>query len=79
MSTPVPFAQAATRGSRLQVEGLGLQIGGPTILKDVDLDLRPEASYRWTDYSPPGKGDSLARGTFINKKHGKKKSRPSNT
>jgi len=39
----------------------------------VHVDIRPEASYRWTDYSPPGKGDSVARGTFINKKHPKKK------
>ena len=31
MSTPVPSA--------LQIEGLGLQIGGATILKDVDLDV----------------------------------------
>jgi len=33
MSTPVPSA--------LRVEGLGLQIGGATILKDVDLDVAP--------------------------------------
>jgi branched-chain amino acid transport system ATP-binding protein len=42
MSTPVPSAptlEAAPRGSRLQVEGLGLQIGGATILKDVALDV----------------------------------------
>ncbi|WP_243074659.1 ABC transporter ATP-binding protein [Microbacterium sp. SS28] len=36
MSTPVP---SAPRGSALEVEGLGLQIGGATILKDVDLDV----------------------------------------
>jgi branched-chain amino acid transport system ATP-binding protein len=29
----------STRGSRLQVESLGLQIGGATILADVDLDI----------------------------------------
>lgn len=42
MSTPVPSAPSAPtamRGSRLQVEGLGLQIGGATILKDVALDV----------------------------------------
>lgn len=42
MTTPVPSApsaEAAVRGSRLQVEGLGLQIGGATILKDVALDV----------------------------------------
>ena len=33
MSTPVPSA--------LTIEGLGLQIGGATILKDVDLDIAP--------------------------------------
>ncbi|EIC08117.1 hypothetical protein HMPREF1529_02365 [Microbacterium sp. oral taxon 186 str. F0373] len=33
MSTPVPSA--------LLIEGLGLQIGGATILKDVDLDVAP--------------------------------------
>jgi hypothetical protein len=44
----------------------------------VHVDIRPEASYRWTDYSPPGKGDSVARGSFINKKS-RKKQRPSNT
>ncbi|AUG29590.1 MULTISPECIES: ABC transporter ATP-binding protein [Microbacterium] len=33
MSTPVPSA--------LSIEGLGLQIGGATILKDVDLDIAP--------------------------------------
>ncbi|MCP2636603.1 ABC transporter ATP-binding protein [Microbacterium sp. HD4P20] len=37
MSTPVP--SASRRGSRLQVESLGLQIGGATILKDVALDI----------------------------------------
>lgn len=45
MSTPVPSAPAATtgaaprRGSHLKVESLGLQIGGATILKDVELDV----------------------------------------
>ncbi|KQZ84511.1 ABC transporter ATP-binding protein [Microbacterium sp. Root166] len=43
MSTPVPsaaVAPAATpRGSHLKIEGLGLQIGGATILKDVELDV----------------------------------------
>jgi branched-chain amino acid transport system ATP-binding protein len=46
MSTPVPSAPAAGttgRGSRLQVESLGLQIGGATILKDVDLDVEAGA------------------------------------
>ena len=38
----------------------------------VHVDIRPEASYRWTDYSPPGRGDSVARGTFINHKKPKK-------
>lgn len=33
MSTPVPSA--------LLIDGLGLQIGGATILKDVDLDVAP--------------------------------------
>lgn len=33
MSTPVPSA--------LTISGLGLQIGGATILKDVDLDIAP--------------------------------------
>ena len=42
----------------------------------VHVDIRPEASYRWTDNSPPGRGDSLARGTFINKK---KKKKPANS
>ena len=37
----------------------------------VHVDIRPEASYRWTDYSPPGKGDSVARGSFINHRHKK--------
>ena len=23
----------------------------------VHVDMRPEASYRWVDYSPPGSGD----------------------
>ena len=46
----------------------------------VHVDIRPEASYRWTDYSPPGRGDSVARGTFINKRsRHAKKTRPSNT
>jgi len=45
----------------------------------VHVDIRPEASYRWTDYSPPGRGDSVARGTFINRKKHSKKPRPSNT
>lgn len=42
MSTPVPSASTAptaVRGSRLQIENLGLQIGGATILKDVALDI----------------------------------------
>ncbi len=39
----------------------------------VHVDIRPEASFRWIDYSPPGQGDSVARGTFINKKHAAKK------
>ncbi|MDY0909401.1 ABC transporter ATP-binding protein [Microbacterium sp. CFBP9034] len=44
MSTPVPSAPvespaAPRRGSHLKVEGLGLQIGGATILKDVELDV----------------------------------------
>lgn len=30
-----------TGGAALRVEGLGLQIGGATILKDVDLDIAP--------------------------------------
>ncbi len=34
----------------------------------VHVDVRPEASYRWTDYSPPGRSDSFARGTFVGKK-----------
>lgn len=37
MSTPVP----PTGGAALRVEGLGLRIGGATILKDVDLDVAP--------------------------------------
>jgi branched-chain amino acid transport system ATP-binding protein len=36
---PVPAAAPTGRGSRLQVESLGLQIGGATILKDVALDV----------------------------------------
>ncbi|WP_127474498.1 ABC transporter ATP-binding protein [Microbacterium sulfonylureivorans] len=44
MSTPVPSASptapaAPRRGSHLKIEGLGLQIGGATILKDVELDV----------------------------------------
>ncbi len=43
MSTPVPSAPArdasGDRGSHLRVESLGLQIGGATILKDVELDV----------------------------------------
>ena len=44
MTTPVPSAPAeasaaSRRGSRLTIQGLGLQIGGATILKDVDLDV----------------------------------------
>lgn len=47
MSTAVPSApapaehraEAARRGSPLKIEGLGLQIGGATILKDVELDV----------------------------------------
>ncbi|MDQ7877470.1 ABC transporter ATP-binding protein [Microbacterium sp. QXD-8] len=34
-----PVADAARRGSPLRIEGLGLQIGGATILKDVELDI----------------------------------------
>ncbi|MFX3856106.1 ATP-binding cassette domain-containing protein, partial [Streptococcus suis] len=34
-----PATGTAARGSRLQVESLGLQIGGATILKDVNLDV----------------------------------------
>src|SRR6478752_1470029 len=34
-----PAAETARRGSPLKIEGLGLQIGGATILKDVDLDI----------------------------------------
>ncbi|MFH8250292.1 ABC transporter ATP-binding protein [Microbacterium sp. B2969] len=36
MNAPIP---SAPRGSALRVEGLGLQIGGATILKDIDLDV----------------------------------------
>lgn len=42
MSTPAPSApdaRTARRGSPLKIEGLGLQIGGATILKDVELDV----------------------------------------
>jgi uncharacterized protein YcbK (DUF882 family) len=42
----------------------------------VHVDIRPEASYRWTDYSPPGTSDGVARGYA--KKHSKKP-RPRNT
>lgn len=38
MSTSVPSA-SRREGSALRIEGLGLQIGGATILKDVDLDI----------------------------------------
>ncbi|WP_239065620.1 ABC transporter ATP-binding protein [Microbacterium hibisci] len=41
-SAPVPpafSAEAARRGSPLRIEGLGLQIGGATILEDVELDV----------------------------------------
>ena len=42
MSTPVPSAPAQHPApSALRVEKLGLQIGGATILKDVDLDVAP--------------------------------------
>ena len=40
MSTPVPPA-SDPRGASLRVEGVGLQIGGATILKDVELDVAP--------------------------------------
>ncbi|WP_194398119.1 ABC transporter ATP-binding protein [Microbacterium atlanticum] len=42
MSTQIPSApraESARRGAPLRIEGLGLQIGGATILKDVDLDV----------------------------------------
>jgi len=42
MSNPVlsaPVAETARRGSPLRIEGLGLQIGGATILEDVELDV----------------------------------------
>ncbi|MGL3150898.1 ABC transporter ATP-binding protein [Microbacterium sp. A82] len=42
MSTPV-LPVKKTTGAALRVEGLGLQIGGATILKDVDLDIAPGA------------------------------------
>jgi len=38
-SPPAPAAETARRGSPLKIEGLGLQIGGATILKDVQLDV----------------------------------------
>lgn len=42
MSTPVPSASPAQEpGASLRVESLGLQIGGATILKDVNLDIAP--------------------------------------
>ena len=42
MSTPVPSAPAQHPApSALRVEKLGLQIGGATILKDVDVDVAP--------------------------------------
>ena len=42
MSTPVPSAPVQQPApSALRVESLGLQIGGATILKDVDLDVAP--------------------------------------
>ena len=37
--SPPPVAETARRGSPLRIEGLGLQIGGATILKDVELDI----------------------------------------
>ncbi|MGM7697126.1 ABC transporter ATP-binding protein [Microbacterium sp. A84] len=40
MSTPV-LPETPSFGAALRVEGLGLQIGGATILKDVDLDIAP--------------------------------------
>ncbi|MEJ1155758.1 MULTISPECIES: ABC transporter ATP-binding protein [Microbacterium] len=42
MSTPVPSERTSDnppRGAALTVEKLGLQIGGATILKDVDIDV----------------------------------------
>ncbi|MFE5410556.1 ABC transporter ATP-binding protein [Microbacterium sp. NPDC056569] len=36
---PAPAAEPARRGSPLKIQGLGLQIGGATILKDVELDV----------------------------------------
>ncbi|MGZ0710559.1 ABC transporter ATP-binding protein (plasmid) [Coraliomargarita sp. W4R53] len=42
MSNLVPSAPASLlelRGSALEIQGLGLQIGGATILNDVDLDI----------------------------------------
>jgi uncharacterized protein YcbK (DUF882 family) len=44
----------------------------------IHVDIRPEASYRWTDYSPPGSSDAIARGTYIGRSH-KKKTHPHNT
>ena len=38
-SAPATAPDAAPRGSRIQIEGIGLQIGGATILKDVELDI----------------------------------------
>lgn len=39
MNTPAP----PTAGASLRIEGLGLDIGGATILKDVDLTVEPGA------------------------------------
>ncbi|GAA2990376.1 branched-chain amino acid transport system ATP-binding protein [Microbacterium terrae] len=41
MSTPLPSApeERTARGARLTIDGLGLRIGGATILKDVALDV----------------------------------------
>ncbi|MCR2801163.1 ABC transporter ATP-binding protein [Microbacterium sp. zg-Y818] len=42
MSTPVPSApRPDSAPAALRVEGLGLQIGGATILHDVDLEIPP--------------------------------------
>ena len=38
-SAPAAAPDAARRGSRLQIEGIGLRIGGATILEDVRLDI----------------------------------------
>src|SRR5829696_6038624 len=37
MTTPVP--KPPSTAASLRIEGLGLQIGGATILKDVELDV----------------------------------------